>query len=75
MIWINCVFFSCAGSTVQRLDDFVDDQLFFGFKGFFNTTRKDCVWRDVGTHRRLCPKEVTMELFSNGKQETVSSFE
>lgn len=63
---------NCA-SVKGFLDDFVDDQLYFGFKEFFNTTRKDCVWRDVSKHRHLCAKEVTMELFSNGQREMVSS--
>lgn len=69
-------FFFVRCSLVQRLlDDFIESQLYFGHKEWFNSTRKNCVWRDVAKHRRLCPKEVAMELFSNGQQETVSSFE
>lgn len=73
-LWIIPSFFPrvCCPSVTRFLDSFVDNQLYFGFKEFFNTTRADCVWRDVPIHRRLCPKEVTMELFSNGQREMVS---
>lgn len=73
------MFFFFHGASVQHakelLDDFVDDQLYFGFKEFFNTTRKDCVWRDVAKDRHLCPNEVKMVLFSNGQRETVSGYD
>lgn len=72
-LWIIPPFFPRGCSSVTRfLDSFVDNQLYFGFREYFNTTRADCVWRDVPIHRRLCPKEVMMELFSNGQREMVS---
>lgn len=51
----------------------MENQLYLGYPELFNTTRKDCVWRDVTKHEHLCPKEVQMELLSNGQQEKVKS--
>lgn len=53
------------------LDEYVDNELYLGFRDFFNTTRKDCVWRNAFRDRKLCAKDVKIWLYSNGSEELV----
>lgn len=70
--WTVCFIRSLFYSAVnQLLDNFVENELYLGFRDFFNTTRKDCVWRDAIKDQKLCTEEVSIWLYSNGSQELV----
>lgn len=56
------------------LDDLIDNELYFGFRNYFNTTHKDCVWRNAVTHHKLCKKEVKIWLYSNGIEKQVCNY-
>lgn len=53
------------------IDDFIDNELYLGFKDYFNTTRKDCVWRNAFKDHTSCAEEVKIWLYSNGGEELV----
>lgn len=57
---------------VNLLDNFVDNELYLGFRELFNTTHKDCVWRKIARDQKLCTKDVKIWLYSNGSEEKVS---
>lgn len=53
------------------LDNYIDNELYFGFQDFFNTTHKDCVWRNAIKDHQLCVNEVKIWLYTNGTEELV----
>lgn len=69
---IILIFIFVLLAVVQFLDNLVEDTLYFGQRSYFNTTIKDCIWRDLSKDRQLCSNEVTITLFSNGREERVS---
>lgn len=70
----HCAFFSLhfiRFTVMDVLDEYVDNELYLGFRDLFNTTRKDCVWRNAYKDRKLCAKDVKIWLYSNGSEELV----
>lgn len=55
-----------VANAVNILDNFVDNELYLGFREFFNTTHKDCVWHNTFKDRKLCTKDAKIWLYSNG---------
>lgn len=45
--------------------------MYLGFRNYFNTTHKDCVWRNAIKDHKLCTDEVKIWLYSNGSEELV----
>lgn len=58
--------------AVNLLDNFVENELYLGFRDLFNTTRKDCVWRNAFKDHKLCTEDVKIWLYANGTEELVS---
>lgn len=55
------------------VDEFVDDQFYFGLRRYFNTTWRDCVWRYYRKDSELCNQDIKITLHSNGYEEVVSN--
>lgn len=53
------------------MDDIIENELYLGFRNYFNTTHKDCVWRNAIKDHKLCTDEVKIWLYSNGSEELV----
>lgn len=53
------------------MDDIIENELYLGFRNVFNTTHKDCVWRNAIKDHKLCTDEVKIWLYSNGSEELV----
>lgn len=70
-LYVLCFTFN---STVNILEQFVDNELYLGIPQYFNTTHDDCVWRYPFKDRILCTKEVKIWLNSNGIEEAVRVF-
>lgn len=67
--------YSILFKVKHLLDDFIDNQFYFGLKRYFNTTRKDCVWRYYSKDSGLCDRDIKVTLHSNGYEEIVSESE
>lgn len=79
-IYTHCIFVSFSSffsfilfrkTVTPMLDNLVDNELYLGFREIFNTTHKDCVWRNAFKDRKLCNDEVKIWLYSNGSEELV----
>lgn len=65
------IFFNSISFAVDILNGIVDNELYLKIPYAFNTTHRDCVWRDAFKDRKLCTDEVKIWLNSNGYEEMV----
>lgn len=67
------IFFNSISFAVDILNGIVDNELYLKIPYAFNTTHRDCVWRDAFKDRKLCTEEVKIWLNSNGYEEMVTN--